>query len=51
METEDVKKALLQAFNDGHLKGYEEGIDAMIGMLNVFRDSFYKLKEERMKPE
>jgi len=51
MTEEDLKKLLIQAFNDGHLKGYEEGIGATIEMLQTFRKSLQMLKEERMSPK
>jgi hypothetical protein len=47
METEKFKELITKAYAEGQLKGYEEGIDAMIEMLKTFRESFHNLKEQR----
>jgi len=51
MDKEDFNKAIGKAYAEGQLKGYEEGIDAMIEMLKTFRESFHNLKEIRKLPQ
>jgi flagellar biosynthesis/type III secretory pathway protein FliH len=47
MDKEDFEIAFAKAFNEGQIKGYEEGVDAMIQMLQNFKKTFNDLKEAR----